>query len=154
MSIDIPDLSVGKENEKEKENNINVNLCNRKYHLMKLKKIYQEQLEQLKEKIYIKKQTMEGDTNQDCKKNEKIELIKKRINELEIKNKIIEEQNIQINSENIKLTKFFNDFFEKNNETENKTKKNIIIHEQNLIDIFKIEENNKIFAYKKNKIFD
>ena len=152
------DLSNKKENEKEK--NINVNLYNRKYNLLKLKNIYQSHINQMIIKIE-NIQKMIKDDKIKTYNNQKIINIKNEIKEIKNKNKELEKKNRLIEKENEKLEEFFNDFFDKNNKfnvDENglkrkKNKINIGVDEQ-LIDIFGLEENNKILAYKKNKLFE
>ena len=152
------DLSNKKENEKEK--NINVNLYNRKYNLLKLKNIYQSHINQMIIKIE-NIQKMIKDDKIKTYNNQKIINIKNEIKEIENQNKEEEKKNRLIEKENEKLEEFFNDFFDKNNKfnvDENglkrkKNKINIGVDEQ-LIDIFGLEENNKILAYKKNKLFE
>ena len=93
--------------------------------------------------------------------NKNINNIKKEINEIEKQNQEINNKNELIEKENKKLEEFFNEFFEKNNkfnidENGHKRIKNKIYFgkDEQLIDIFGLEENNKILAYKKNKLFD
>ena len=152
------DFSSKMENEKEK--NINVNLYNRKYDLLKLKNFYQSEINQMKIKIEeIQKKLRDNKTKN--YNNEKINNLKKEIKKVENQNNELIKNNDLIEKENEKLEEFFNDFFENNNKfnidengcTRKKNKINVGKDSQ-LIDIFGLEENNKILAYKKNKLFD
>ena len=151
------EVSCRKDSEKEK--NINVNLYNRKYNLIKLKNIYQVQINQIKIKIEnIKNMKKNNDKSYN---NEKINNLKRKINEIENENNELNKKNELIEKENEQLEKFFNEFFEKNNKfniDENgclrKKNKINIVNDEQLIDIFGLEENNKILAYKKNKLFE
>ena len=158
MLLTSNDLSCKKEDEKER--NINVNLYNRKYNLLKLKNIYQIQINQMKIKIENLQNTMKANKDKNYN-NKNINNIKKEINEIEKQNQEINNKNELIEKENKKLEEFFNEFFEKNNkfnidENGHKRIKNKINFgkDEQLIDIFGLEENNKILAYKKNKLFD
>ena len=147
----------------EKEKNININLINRKYTLLKIKELYENQINDMKNKISILQNKMDN-KEKNIPKNETIEKIKHKIAEIENENKRVEKDNSIIEEENKKIEIFFKNFFENNNSfdeeaTSNKYIQKIdLLNKENsnnhLIDIFGLEDNNKILAYKKNKLFD
>ena len=147
----------------EKEKNININLINRKYTLLKIKELYENQINDMKNKISILQNKMDN-KEINIPKNEMIEKIKHKIAEIENENKRVEKDNSIIEEENKKIEIFFKNFFENNNSfdeeaTSNKYIQKIdLLNKENsnnhLIDIFGLEDNNKILAYKKNKLFD
>ena len=153
------EVSYRKENEKER--NINVNLYNRKYNLLKLKNIYQTQINQMKIKIENMQKKLIENSNNNNYNNKKINDIKIKIKEFEVQNNELKSKNKLIEKENKELEEYFIEFFEKNNKfnidekgCERKKNKINIGKDEQLIDIFGLEENNKILAYKKNKLFD
>ena len=155
-------LHTNKKDE-EKEKNININLINRKYTLLKIKELYENQINDMKNKISILQNKMDN-KEKNIPKNETIEKIKHKIAEIENENKRVEKDNSIIEEENKKIEIFFKNFFENNNSfdeeaTSNKYIQKIdLLNKENsnnhLIDIFGLEDNNKILAYKKNKLFD
>ena len=115
MQLSNNDFSFKKESDNEK--NINVNLLNRKFNLIKLKNVYQEQINQMKIKVeQVKNSIKEFQSNnknsnknvKKKKKKKKIEDVQNHNTELGLKTKEIEEENEQIE-------KFFHDHFQKNN---------------------------------------
>ena len=151
---------LSNKNDNEKERNININLYNRKYNLLKLKNVYQNQINQIKIKIENLK-TKNKEIKPKNYNNKNIIKLKNKINEITNENNDIIKSIESVENENETLEEFFKDFFEKNdkfNIDENgcKRKKNKINigKDEQLIDIFGLEENDKILAYKKNKLFD
>ena len=112
MQLSNDDLSFKKESENEKK--INVNLLNRKYNLIKLKNIYQEQINQMTIKIEeLKKIINENKTNNSNDKN--LDEIKNKINEVQKQNNDISKKTEEIKEESEKFELFFKNYFEKNN---------------------------------------
>ena len=111
MQLSNDDLSFKKENENEK--NINVNLLNRKFNLIKLKNVYQEQINQMTIKVEELKKLM-GESESKIKDNKNLDKIKKRINEVERENNELNAKNKEIEEENRKIELFFKNYFENN----------------------------------------
>ena len=112
MQLSNDDLSFKKENENEK--NINVNLLNRKYNLIKLKNVYQEQINQMTIKIEQLKKAINEDKNH-IKNFPNIEELKNKINEVQKQNNELSIKTKKIEEENEKIELFFKNYFEKNN---------------------------------------
>ena len=116
MQLSNNDFSFKKENDNEK--NINVNLLNRKFNLIKLKNVYQEQINQMKikvEQLMISIKEFQKNNNKNKSKNIQIEEIKKKIEDVQKQNTELNLKTKQIEEENEKIEKFFQNHFEKNN---------------------------------------
>ena len=111
MQLSNDDLAIKTVHENEK--NINVNLKNRKYNLIKLKQIYQEQINNMKIKVEQLKKS-KHDNKFDNINQTNLEQYKKKINEVECQNKEIIIKTKEIENENEKLELFFRNYLEKN----------------------------------------
>ena len=91
MQLSNNDFSFKKESDNEK--NINVNLLNRKFNLIKLKNVYQEQINKMKIKVEQVKNSIKEfrNNNKNSNKNVKIDELKKKIED-------VQNQNTELNS--------------------------------------------------------
>jgi hypothetical protein len=114
MQLSNDDISLKKENENER--NINVNLRNRKFNLLKLKDIYQKEINNMKIKVEQLKSSMKGNEI-NLLNNNNIDKLKKKIEEVQNNNNELTKKTKEIEKENEQLESFFKNYFEKNNKT-------------------------------------